>query len=469
MIALCNSAQAADAFSFSSRRAALVDGIVLPGNRLVAVGYSQSLRDTQPQLAVSSFASAGDLAWHRTFPLSRESAGKATSAAAGPNNVIFVGGSRFQNGIAQGVALCLNEQGELLWESNQFSDAHNEVNAIGYDTSGMYVTGLIQQAASSSASPGQSVFLTKLAALTGIVLWQREILSPDDPLRITAGLSLAISPAGTVAVTGVADPIGSAGGWFVSVWDAAGNHLWRDIRRGVGGGASTRVALKGRFDEQGNLYVVGRLPAENEGANLHIIKYSPQGDELWQFTRHAGLLREEQDFDQATGLFVTADRVLVVGILSEEDASGSLIQGGIAIHLSSTREVLWEQRLFGNSLSGELINDVVLDTEGNAYYGGTGSGDNVGKDIRIEKTDQDGNLLWSVTLELSRAMLAEQDAISRLLVGENGKLFALGTVTSDGSNQEQVAVQLDALGNLHWTFPPGIRSQREARFPLTTD
>src|SRR5690606_6730235 len=132
------------------------------------------------------------------------------------------------------------------------------------------------------------ILLVKLDPQTGAVLWQQVIEQRLDLLKVTTGLSLHVSPLSRIAVTGA---IGSTDGaraeWFVGVWDTQGTQIWQDIRRGSGGGSSFglgdyNVAQEGQFDNDGNLYVAGRLYENDQGANAHAIKYAPQGAVLWE-------------------------------------------------------------------------------------------------------------------------------------------------------------------------------------------
>lgn len=449
------------AVTATTQQEALLDCAVLPGNRLVGVGHSQN--GVKPQLAVLSFNSSGALLFEKTFPLPgvKDSAGIGTSLQVDSQNTIYVGGSQFLGQESRGIVLALTDRGDLLWESVLIARGRSGVNALAYDTSGLYVTGWAQTPGGSGEPNRQAIFLAKLDLLTGAVLWQTLIENNSDPFEISAGLSLDVGPSGRVAVAGVSYQSASGADWFVGVWGADGQPIWQDIHAGSGSrldaiGEPPDVAWKGRFDIHGDLYVVGRLYVDDHGADISVVKYSSRGEVLWEFTRHEEIhTRRADSFDEAKHIAVGVDQLWVSGTVTREGASG-VVSEGIVLSLSSDGTLLWEQNLSESSLSGEDIGSIAVDSEGNAYYGGMASSVSIGKDMIVEKIDRRGTKLWSIVLELPGADHLDLDRIHCVSWGGGDKLSAVGSLQLEDGRQGHVAVQLDRDGRLQWAFPTGV-------------
>lgn len=443
------------------QQAAILACQSLSGHRLAGVGYSQL--GAQPQPAIFIFDSSGNVTFERTFPLSGDNAssGIGTALVVDPQDRIYIGGSQFLPQGSRAFVAALNDRGDLLWESAPIAAGRSGVNALAYDTSGLYVSGFAQTPGEGGEPNRQAILLMKLDLLTGSVMWQQFIEDHPDPLEISAGLSLDVAPSGHIAVTGVTYQTSSGPDWLASVWDTDGHLVWQDIRDGSGGRLATiedmpDVAWNGRFDLQGNLYVAGRLRIEGQGADIAVVKYSPTGAILWEFTRHEAIhTRRGDSFDEAKHLLVGVDQVWVSGTVTRQGTLG-VVSEGIVLSLSPHGTLLWEQDLADPSQSGEDIVNLVVDALHNVYYGGMASSRGIGKDLIVEKVDRQGRKVWSTTLELPGEDDSDHDTVHSVLLGGDGRVFATGSMQLPDGSLGHFAVQLDSDGRLQWSFPVGV-------------
>src|SRR5690606_12981670 len=143
-------------------------------------------------------------------------AGVATAVVADPQGNLYVGGSHFWASMRRGVVLRLNELGVPVWQCQPAEGENREINALGYGGGRLYVTGLVGAPGGDGAEPQQGIFLSKLDPQTGVVQWIRVVEKRPDPLQLTTGLSLDISPEGRVVITGTLyQPGETLGDWFV--------------------------------------------------------------------------------------------------------------------------------------------------------------------------------------------------------------------------------------------------------------
>lgn len=188
-------------------------------------------------------------------------------------------------------------------------------------------------------------------------------------------------PAGGMVVLGTSSSSGpGVAGMYVARLDAGGTLLWS---RGMGGvsvdGGSELLVIDGY-----HLMLLGFTESLGPGQrDLWLQMVSLEGDSLWSSFYGGPAYEESQAIVQ------TADGGYV---LCGHSSSLHPIHALHALRLDVSGNVLWE-RHFGSAHLHEGGESVAIDFHGNMVFVGRGDGADVGEEIFVVVTDQDGNII----------------------------------------------------------------------------
>ncbi|MEZ6192470.1 MAG: SBBP repeat-containing protein [Phycisphaerales bacterium] len=154
------------------------------------------------------------------------------------------------------------------------------------------------------------------------------------------------------------------------------------------------------LDSHGNIYTGGStssgLYADKpfERSDAVVIKYGPQGDELWG--RQFG---DTYFYDSVNSIALDGSDNVYVGGYTMGD-SYNVRDDAYLMKYDPSGVKLWYKQIDSNA--GDSGNDVVIDHDGNAYLSGTTYGDLAGinenhnyKDTYLIKHDTAGDRLWA--------------------------------------------------------------------------
>ncbi len=446
----------------------LEDAALFSDGTVVAAGHTGM--DGARNLAVVAFDAFGTPRWLREEAIDPTVDARADAVEVDAGDRVLVAGSILSPTSSRGVVLAYDKSGAPLWQTEPFAQGSAELYALAVQGSAVYVTGYARHAdphASPTEPPIQGIAVARLDAASGVVEWQDIAAETPDPLRVSAGLSIAVDASGVVGVGGVAGFPDSRIEWFVGTWTSGGERRWQDVQDGPPGSAAPSaetgqidVARKVAFDSQGDLYAVGDLAFEQLGTDLTLLKYAPDGSRSWMFRRDQVLADGTPSFDEGHALAVGADGEWVAGGMAML-GDGYVEAEGLAANLDPGGAVRWAAQLSDPSLSGEEIDDLVPDPDGPLYYGGSDSDGSIGKHVVIEKVDRDGTPLWTRHLTREGDSSHDLDRVNRLLLGTSGDLIAVGE-DRGGPNvpDEPLAMSLDRVtGDLLWAYPPGLTAR----------
>jgi outer membrane protein assembly factor BamB len=211
--------------------------------------------------------------------------------------------------------------GHLIWQKFYGSPGAQAGtgNAIAVSRNGakVYVSGSITR------TKGGTDYGTIAYSSSGRRLWVRRYRTPGGGLEIDLVRSLAVSPAGTVVVTGYSPRATSGSDYATVAYSPAGRQLWAKLYSGPGKGANiaTSVAAPGN----GKVYVTGSSMGAASGSDYATIAYNIlTGARLW-VRRYNGPAHGN---DQATSLAFRAGMVFVTG--SSQGISSGLDYATIA-------------------------------------------------------------------------------------------------------------------------------------------
>ncbi len=147
-------------------------------------------------------------------------------------------------------------------------------------------------------------------------------------------------------------------------------------------------------DGAGNIYVVGRERATDEGFNLWLRQYDAEGAEVWTVSYNAPFGGDEE----GAALALLDDGDIIIAGTVETETSGDDIF--IARVDGTTQEFEWEVVQDGPGMGkgepddADSASDVVVDADGNLYVVGSFRIGTQDWDMWIGKYDADGVELW---------------------------------------------------------------------------
>ncbi len=179
-------------------------------------------------------------------------------------------------------------------------------------------------------------------------------------------------------------------------YDKDGNLLWQktyDSGTGMDDVANTVV-----LDDRGNVYVAGFGDGVNELDQYVIIKYSPNGEELWRTFFNGPESGGIKWHDHATNICLDEEgNVYVTGTSQELDGNTFYVHTNIAtLKLNSSGVIQWSHIYNTPENGDEWAAGIEVNRSGQVYVAGTTSNqnENTVADMLLIMYDKDGNLKW---------------------------------------------------------------------------
>ena len=441
------------------------DAALFADGRLVAAGHTGI--DGSRNLAVVGFDDAGSPRW-----LAEEAIDPAVDARAeavevdGAERVVAIGNVLAAHS-SRGVVVAFDADGRKLWEVEPWREGSAEVYGLAVAGEDAYVTGFARVGPDEPGAgppPQQGVLVARIDTASGALQWRDVAQLTLDPLRMSAGLGIALDGQGAVGVAGVVGFPDSSVAWFVGAWSVDGAARWEELRdggAGIGGGAletgQIDVARELAFDRSGNLYVVGELSSEDRpGTDLSLLALDADGGVRWTFRRDEVIPAGLTSFDEGHALAMGTDGPCVAGGVARA-LDDDLISEGLAASLDFDGAVRWVEPLSSPSLAGEEVTDLAADDDGAVVYGGADSNGPGGEMLVVEQVDRGGAPIWTSHLGAD-AGATTAGRVERIVVGREGDVFAVGFDREHhGVPSEPFAVRLErATGETSWVYPPGL-------------
>ena len=165
------------------------------------------------------------------------------------------------------------------------------------------------------------------------------------------------------------------------------NRRWED--RVHGNDEANKVAV----DQDGNVYVAGYSTSTTTGTDYRLVKYGPDGTEIWN-RRYDGAVHGQ---DQITGLALDADgNVYVTGSAQEvpTNPNGSVYHDIVTLKYDTNGNRLWINRYDDSFHYDDVATAIAVDADGNAYVTGYFHLGHYSVTIKI---GPDGHTLWKNT------------------------------------------------------------------------
>lgn len=262
----------------------------------VIVGGSSFLNGSMTRTLILKYDPNGNLLWKTRATIGVGARRVATDAAG---NIYALGPSNNTNSVDY-VTYKFAPNGVQLWAKtyNGPSNFRDEPNSLAVTPSGtVAVTG--------RSSSGSYDVATILYDTNGNELWVRRFDSASDG---DAGHDVAFGPGGEVYVGGYT-VLSALTDMLLLKYDAAGNLIWTKTHNGVDDKSDSIARI--RVDSQGNVVATGYIQAASYYSDFGTLKYAPNGDLLW-LRLYDGPIANDEEIPRALAIGPN-DSVYVTG------------------------------------------------------------------------------------------------------------------------------------------------------------
>jgi len=253
------------------------------------------------------------------------------------------------------------------------------------------------------------------------------------------GYGVAIDARGNVYVTGRTTSFGSGkGDAFLLKYTPEGELLWER----TWGGSEDDGAVGLALDARDNVYVAGRTVSVGTGnEDAFLLKYTPEGELLWERTWGGS------KNDWAGGIAVDArGNVYVTGGTCSFGAGKDLF----LVKYTPEGEMLWEKT--SGKRENDWAGGVTIDSQGNLYVMGgtnpfcTDEGYFLwDDDVFLVKYTPKGKVLWERSWDLCK-----DDWAGEITVDPRGDVYVVGTAWSGGGFFSVFLVKYTSEGEVLW-------------------
>lgn len=403
--------------------------VALDGEKLVVAGfgYDEWFRDGYVVVAYALDGSILWFIWDEVRPIIYEGYNRATAVAIDPDGNVCITGKSWRSD--SGVTYATEKyapDGRLLWTalSGDEPGLSDRVKLAVDSTGALYVSGSSESADVSHRKP--EWYLTIKYSPDGKELW-RAHFAPAGA-EVSEARTVAVAKDGGVYVSGSSWRRGGTGMDICTVkYSPDGTELWSVMYDGPGRGPDVPSAIA--VDGAGAVYVAGSSWGGATDFDSVVIKYSPEGNEIW-VARYDG---PANGWDAASAIGLdAAGGVSIAGYSFGGDTGDDYL----TIRYSPEGRELWVARYDGPGSAEDEAGYVAVDGEGGVYVGGRSSIAEVGAEYCVVKYSPGGQELWAApyrcwTLPGVEAGQVHYDALAGMAVDGRGGVYLVGSRRAD--------------------------------------
>lgn len=311
--------------------------------------------------------------------------------------------------------------------------AQEQPHAIATDDSGnTYITGM------GTLVPNGCSYLTIKIDPAGRTRWVARY-NTETPMTSHSATGIVVDNNGNVMVTGTSEGASGTDDIATVTYDQNGMQLWAARYDGISGGDDTAVGIA--LDSAGFIYVAGSTIGRNESADVIVLKYHPDGAQVW--SAHYDGSDHLDDLAQAMATTPSGD---IVVIAQSDNARGD--SDYLTICFDSTGALRWAARHDRGPGYDEHVSAVAANGRGNVYVTGWGQNKNSGTS--------------SETVTISYSPSGSQRWLARYCAPNNGRMWpyaiavdsredVIVTGQHEGSGHPNLGtIAYDSLGNQRW-------------------
>lgn len=229
---------------------------------------------------------------------------------------------------------------------------------------------------------------------------------------------------------------------FVTKYSSTGNLLW--IRFYNSEDSSNDAAKSVTVDRLGNVIVAGETMRSMTGNDIVIIKYNPDGIELWKkfFNRNGNNIGKNNELCKMV-MTDAGNNVIVCG----SSQASSTDYDFFVQKYNPNGNLLFTKTYSGNGNNKDFLNDMTLDISGNIYVTGEAFFTSSRLDYLTVKYDSSGNLLW--TSVYNNITTNFSDKAYGICLDSDRNVIVTGLSTT-AFLDDVVTVKYSAQGNVIW-------------------
>jgi uncharacterized delta-60 repeat protein len=292
--------------------------------------------------------------------------------------------------------------------------------------------------AGTGDSPRQRIAFSRLLHGSVTEAWVRRI---DGPIHGNDHAhDVRIDSAGNVIVTGWIETTSGNQDCHTIKYSPEGDLLWENTYAGSATGIDYGYALT--LDPSGNVYVAGFGNGDNPATfDIFVLKYDSNGDEVWTQRWPSPIANYS-----AYAYSIAVDNqgnVFTTGFESDGFTDGQFI----TLKFNSSGVLQWATPYNGSTSSIDYANHVAIDGDGNSYITGWSGGANNLHDMTTIKYDLDGNELW---VKRYNGTADDNDYAYRLELDGSGNIYVAGQSVETGSDNDITTIKYAPNGDEVW-------------------
>jgi uncharacterized delta-60 repeat protein len=249
-----------------------------------------------------------------------------------------------------------------------------------------------------------------------------------------------IDSAGNIILTGWIETATGNEDCHTVKYSPQGDLLWENTYAGSATGTDYGYALT--LDPSGNVYVAGFGNGANPATfDIFVLKYDADGNSVWT-QRWTSPIANYSAYAYSIAVD-NQGNVFTTGFESDGFTDGEFI----TLKFNSSGVLQWATPYNGSTNSIDYANRIVVDNDGNSYVTGWSGGANNLHDMTTIKYDPDGNELW---VNRYNGTADDNDYAYWLALDSSGNVYVAGQSVETGSDNDITTIKYAPNGDEIW-------------------
>ena len=321
------------------------------------------------------------------------------------------------------------------------SRVSNHRTLTGLLALGILLAAFVGYTGARTSTPGaseQRIPSTRLPHGSVMEAWVRRI---DGPVHGSDHAhDVRMDSAGNVIVTGWIETATGNADCHTIKYTPEGDVLWENTYAGSATGTDYGYALT--LDASGNVYVAGFGNGDNPATfDIFVLKYDADGNPVWT-QRWTSPITNYSAYAYSIAVD-SQGNVFTTGFESDGFTDGEFI----TLKFNSSGILQWATPYNGSTSSIDYANHIVVDSDGNSYIAGWSGGANNLHDMTTIKYDPDGNELW---VKRYNGTADDNDYAYWLVLDGSGNVYVTGQSVETGSDNDITTIKYAPNGDELW-------------------